>query len=387
MSLDLATMMMMIVAASAIMSLSVGIVAWGRPGHVMRVHALMLCSQALTYVLLGLRGQISDLGSVVLGNMLVASTHGLLYLAISLFHGIAVRPVWVWGPVAAAGLVFYTFINDYPARIFWGGLIFSLQLTGVAWMLFAQRHRDPGRGQYLLLTGVLLSLVVFVQRVLLAATGRLGDRSLFDPTVQQVTIYLIFFAATLMVALGFMLMVYERMEATARNLALHDPLTNACNRRFFDQQAPAEIERARRYAHPLSLMMIDIDHFKAVNDTLGHAVGDQVLRELARRIRSVLRQPDWLTRWGGEEFIVLMPATDQAGAVALAERVRQCVCGAAFEPVGRVTISIGVAQYQSPDALHRWITHADAAMYRAKERGRNCVEEGMRPGRLQAGGA
>ncbi len=158
----------------------------------------------------------------------------------------------------------------------------------------------------------------------------------------------------------------ERVAAT-------DRLTGAWNRRWFDEAIHAEIERAQRYGHALSLIMIDIDQFKRINDRYGHARGDSVLSDLAARIRDEIRGADSLTRWGGEEFIVLAPATSLEGAVPLAEKLRLRIERSAFAGVDPITISLGVTEYRPGQRAEDVVAAADVAMYRAKQRGRNRV--------------
>jgi diguanylate cyclase (GGDEF)-like protein/hemerythrin-like metal-binding protein len=134
------------------------------------------------------------------------------------------------------------------------------------------------------------------------------------------------------------------------------------------------MDRLRRYNHPLSLLVIDIDFFKKVNDSHGHVVGDQVLLTLASVVQSSLRTSDSLTRWGGEEFIVLCPNTTLSTAVVLAERLRDCVAQMDFPEVGRVTVSLGAAECVGNETWEQWLKRADAALYRAKSGGRNQVQ-------------
>jgi len=157
-------------------------------------------------------------------------------------------------------------------------------------------------------------------------------------------------------------------------LASTDPLTGAWNRRHFGEIVEGEMHRSNRYGHPLSLLLLDIDHFKRVNDTHGHAEGDRVLCEVADCMRAAIRVSDSLTRWGGEEFIVLMPDTGLSSAVILAERIREGIEGHAFEGIGPVTASVGVAEFLPNDSRDAWLERADLAMYRAKHQGRNRVE-------------
>jgi diguanylate cyclase (GGDEF)-like protein len=169
---------------------------------------------------------------------------------------------------------------------------------------------------------------------------------------------------------------YSQMEA----LALHDGLTGLLNRRALQDRAHAVLAAARRQRAPFALALIDIDHFKRVNDTCGHLAGDEVLGEVARRLAAGVRGPDDVGRWGGEEFLMLLPDADETAAVAVAERLRAAVevpVQTAVGPVS-VTVSIGVAAVAAPELgtarLDVLVREADAALYRAKAAGRNRVD-------------
>lgn len=168
-----------------------------------------------------------------------------------------------------------------------------------------------------------------------------------------------------------------RLFENVQRMATTDSLTGLHNRHHFFQLAEHEFQRARRYGRPLSVIMLDIDHFKRVNDTYGHAVGDQVLQAVAGRCRETLRDVDHMGRYGGEEFVVLLPESDVEGAHNAAERLRRCVAESPIEtgrgPVA-VTISLGAAAITEdcPD-LAALLDRADAAMYAAKQAGRNRV--------------
>lgn len=157
-------------------------------------------------------------------------------------------------------------------------------------------------------------------------------------------------------------------------LASTDRLTAAWNRRHLEEAVLAEMDRLKRYGQPLSQLVIDIDFFKRINDTYGHAVGDQVLVELATVVRATLRVADSLTRWGGEEFVVLCPNTMLETAAVLAERLRERVANAIFPGVGKLTISIGAAECLTDESWDQWFARADHALYRAKANGRNQVQ-------------
>ncbi|GAA5217281.1 GGDEF domain-containing protein [Corallincola platygyrae] len=162
------------------------------------------------------------------------------------------------------------------------------------------------------------------------------------------------------------------------NMATTDALTGVSNRRAFIQCASEEINRSRRYEHPLSLLMIDIDHFKKVNDTFGHAMGDEVIKQVAQMIERDCRHNDRLARFGGEEFAVLLPESEICLAELTAERIRQRIESTEIIKEGqevRVTISVGVAELSATDQhIDRLLDVADKRLYQAKNNGRNRVE-------------
>ena len=170
---------------------------------------------------------------------------------------------------------------------------------------------------------------------------------------------------------------HELLQAQAaklEELATTDALTGAYNRRKFNELILAELERVRRYEHPLSLFILDIDHFKRINDTHGHEAGDEVLVVLADLIRAGIRATDSLARWGGEEFVVLSPEVTLEEAMRLAERLRTAAGTYEYSFVGKVTASIGVAQHRTGETPDELFARADEALYRAKEGGRDRVE-------------
>lgn len=162
-------------------------------------------------------------------------------------------------------------------------------------------------------------------------------------------------------------------EYRLRALSLTDRLTCMANRRQLDELLAAALDQARRTGLPLTLMIIDIDHFKAVNDAHGHLVGDQVLIEVAGILRAHMRRVDHVGRWGGEEFMVLCLETDEHGAGVLAEKLRREIETHEFAIVGHKTCSFGVATHAHGETLEALIERADRALYRAKEGGRNRV--------------
>ena len=161
-------------------------------------------------------------------------------------------------------------------------------------------------------------------------------------------------------------------------LSITDPLTGLYNRRRFDEVLGTEFKKSRRYSFPLSCMMMDIDHFKNVNDMYGHPVGDMVIRDIALILQRSVRDIDTPCRWGGEEFIVLVPMTTKADALLPARRILESVANHAFAGLGdkKLTISIGIADLSGPgvDSADKLVQAADEALYQAKKNGRNRVE-------------
>lgn len=152
-----------------------------------------------------------------------------------------------------------------------------------------------------------------------------------------------------------------------------DPLTGAFNRRFMLEQMEKEIQRYNRTKSSFSIVMLDIDNFKLVNDNFGHNVGDIVLKKLVQTVKGRIRETDFLCRWGGEEFIIFLPDTDLLGAVKLAESIKIKISEMCIEKVGLVTASFGVSCYNEDDTINAIIEKVDDLMYKAKSEGRNCV--------------
>jgi diguanylate cyclase len=159
-----------------------------------------------------------------------------------------------------------------------------------------------------------------------------------------------------------------------RQKALHDPLTELPNREAYNERANAEVQRWQRYGRPLTIAIFDIDHFKRINDTYGHQAGDRVIKVIGRSIAKRLREVDFFCRYGGEEFVALMPETDSATALAVLEKVRDAIANAAFnykdQPMS-ITLSVGLTEFKTNDSLESAFERADQALYTAKSSGRN----------------
>jgi diguanylate cyclase (GGDEF)-like protein len=236
-----------------------------------------------------------------------------------------------------------------------------------------ERASHPRRPRYR--TGSFMALPLFTEDT------TLGVLTLADPADLQPFTRSDLTAARALAAPASLALVSARLAGQARELAhaaAVDPLTALFNRRYFETRIDEEIQRARRYSLDLALLVIDADDFKALNDLLGHLVGDRVLRAMSDTLRRSVRAFDVCTRFGGEEFAILMPGSNAGSAVQSAERIRQRIADYKFDPLlvppsMHPTISIGVAVLRAEDTAHDVISRADRALYVAKAEGKNCV--------------
>jgi diguanylate cyclase (GGDEF)-like protein len=219
---------------------------------------------------------------------------------------------------------------------------------------------------------VLAIALLFSSRLLLVLTSD-HQVGLYASNPQQLVINIILTLLFPLAGMALLLMANHRVQQRLTELATRDSLTGALNRRAFLVGAAAELARSRRYRSSLSLLQIDLDHFKQVNDRYGHLAGDRVLIDFVTRVGSLLRVTDVFGRTGGEEFTLLLPQTGAAEALLIAERIRTAL--AASEVTPGYTASVGVTTTQGEaKSLESLLGKADEALYRAKANGRNRVE-------------
>ena len=227
-------------------------------------------------------------------------------------------------------------------------------------------------------TGLKISLVTFFAAVgIWLAEITLGDNG----TIAERTILFQLYSANaiqLLLLWAFGVLVHTQTQQATRleRDANTDMLTGLPNRRFLQTQLEGEFERAVRYGRTFSVALLDLDHFKRVNDTFGHAVGDKTLQEVARLLTAQVRNLDTTGRWGGEEFLLLLPELPLGTAYEVAERFRQLVAAHPFAHGHPLTVSLGVAEYRAGEGLEELLNRADAALYDAKTQGRNRVLPG-----------
>lgn len=364
-----------IVYALSVLSLFVAGSRGKRDG--MSKWALAMLLETLLWMLIATRGLIPDVFSVIVANGLKATSNALILAAICEFQQ-RQAPRWhYFVPVALMLLMVTLLQDDIKARFIWGGLIYGFQMALIARELLADKENRGGRAWRLLFSGVIGIVIVLGIR---AGVAIFGHSEFGEPqgsaVIQpfQLITYIAVMATALLGSIGFVLMVKERTDREVMHLAMTDSLTQVPNRRALMDYARRAL--ARRSGFPLALMMIDVDHFKNINDTDGHPVGDMVLCEIARLLSARLRGYDFLGRYGGEEFCVIAPETDAKGALTLAEDLRAAIDSAPISIEGvkfPVSISIGISLCPSKDKvkLEELLTEADAALYSAKQSGRN----------------
>ena len=257
-----------------------------------------------------------------------------------------------------------------------------VQTQGVSWNLTGLGYWSPIIYALAFLifgvkAGLRMSLVIYVLSLLvwLVHFTMLSLRG--DPPLGAAVFYQLFASDGLLLILlygtGRVFAAQTRQAAQLEQDANTDALTQLHNRRFLDEHLAQEAARSLRQGHPLAIMLVDLDHFKRINDEYGHSVGDHVLRGVGRCLSDHARKMDVVGRWGGEEFLIILPDTQLVEALEVAERLRAVLEGRPCEATGAVTASFGVAQYKPDEQLAALLERADQMLYRAKGSGRNQV--------------
>lgn len=331
------------------------------------------------------RGAQPGLASILLNNLLFLLGPALLFHGFVRFFALHRTPlpviaVYLVVAVAVAVQAYFTAVDpDQNTRI-------AVFFTTRAFLLLCcaiEPMRKPA------VRASASYWLIFVIAVLLAGNDlvqvwrglNVGSEAEMFASFNIKTVLIIAVISDVLAAYGLLLLTGERLETELRTarydieqLARTDALTGIWNRRHFEDIIGHEVERARRYGQPLSLVLFDIDRFKSVNDRFGHATGDAVLRKIAKLGRQSVRASDVIGRWGGEEFFVLAPSTALGDARSLAEKLRRAIGSYEFVDISPVTASFGTAQWRENEDVTAWVRRADAALYAAKQDGRNRVE-------------
>lgn len=335
---------------------------------------------SLVLLLFSLRGQVSDWLSVVLGNTLLISVLALFAEGLCEFQQRRPRRALIWGGVVLTPLLIVWFMDAVSIRPLLSNTVLGFQAASLSWLVLQRRAQTAGRGQYFVVAGLALIVLATLARLGAALLGQVDLNQVTSSNTTHALSMLVFMLTIILITMGLVMMTKERADALNRTLALQDELTGLHNRRAIHKLLEQQLALARRNAQSLALLIVDIDHFKKINDDHGHLSGDLALRTMADGLRRRLRGQDIAGRWGGEEFIVILPGTDAAGACGLAENLRRSAEQASLvaldgRPIG-FTISIGVHALDAAtgDARDDMIAAADRALYLAKQNGRNRVE-------------
>jgi len=337
-----------------------------------------LVAQAVAFGLLATRGGAPDAVAAIAANAFLALGIALVAGAILGIRGRRLPAMTYVVVVLIAQLLIGSMFDNWTLHV-----VTTSTLFGAAMLLNLVLAWRPVPGvapatHWLFACSMAASATVLLSRAVAALAYPEAVESFATPSMFQAAGLLVVYTVTLTSSVAFLLMQKERADHRAQQLASIDPLTGAYNRRTFMELAAKELSRARRLDNPVSLVLLDLDHFKRVNDTYGHLAGDGALRAFADIVRTQLRKEDIFVRYGGEEFCLLLPDVPGTGAVALAGRIRLAVEQETLNIGGHqisLTISAGVSSRidENPEDLDRLIARADEALYLAKNRGRNRV--------------
>lgn len=379
MPLDMRTLWMVIIICYALLA-GLQLALWRlQPRETaMLSWGLSLLSCGVGAVLFSLRGMSPDRLSIGVGNFLTALGYLLTTGGLLRFAGRPVPWAWICVPPVLIGLT-YTFVPLFLQNAGPRVVVMAVLLTVTCAANLLISGREQRREPLVLRTFAMVAFAATLLFSVIRAMITVGyappaDFMAADPL--QPLMMLIGITLVLFFSLSMMLMPGERLQNQLRRLSFEDALTNLLNRGGFNELASRQLRRCREDGQPVSVLLMDLDHFKRVNDEHGHDAGDRMLCAFAETVRAYSRPTDLLARYGGEEFCALLPNTDQGEATMVAERVRQQFSRITV-PINHgmlgATVSIGVAQVAESETMDLAIQRADAALYVAKRSGRNKV--------------
>jgi len=318
------------------------------------------------------RGLTPDLLSITLANLLVFS--GVYLQLVGSEHFFGQKPRY-WPRYRLIGMLvlvsgWFTIVEpQYLPRLMISIFVMSWLFSAHALLILRHGGRSFAyRFTLFVLVCALLSQVMRFATAWFLPTGT----GILDTTPQNLIYIISYPFLMLLLAISLVLMATDRVRAEFEHLASHDSLTSALTRRNLTDVCQQELERCKRHGRTMSILLIDIDHFKSVNDNFGHQAGDRVLVQFVSAVTTLLRRADAIGRLGGEEFVVVLPETPTEVALIVAERIRAKV--RELDDPARFTVSIGVATNRpGTDSVDALMARADRAMYQAKEQGRDQV--------------
>lgn len=376
--LDTRTMMVMLVFSTLVSSMLMWLTQRRQKvGQGIPIWALSYLAFSLAFILMAARAEQPSTLSVVLPNLFIFLAIGLMTEAIRQALELPLKVRWTMTVIVAVAVLVFTVVaaigTSYQYRVnAVSVLLLPLGLYPASLLLRGCGSNEPAR-RFLGIIFLLISVLMFA-RLLTGVSGIHESKGLHDVSWVHSAFYLAVFVIFYAMGIGFMLMARERLIHDLAQRATTDALTGTYNRYAFEPIAATALAQIDRHHLPVSLLMIDLDHFKAVNDRHGHLVGDQVLRAITQLIRRELRAGDVLARYGGEELALLLPDTDAAAARQIGERLRHLIESTLLpgrrEPV-RLTASFGLTTAICSESLLDLIQAADQALYQAKAGGRN----------------
>jgi diguanylate cyclase (GGDEF)-like protein len=329
--------------------------------------------------LASMRGIFSDTLSIVAASAMLLCGQWLLVVGLQRYTGRkpALRPTLDGIGALMVLIVWLTYgSHNYQGRIFIMALAHIVFFSIGAYL--AWQAEPKGFGRRFLAVVFMLGVAVALWRIATLSMAVDESDELFDHNLIQQVYLGMFSLGVLGLSIGFILLANERLRVELEFMATRDPMTGMFNRRAFFNRAEIEWSRSMRSGRPLAAITSDIDFFKKVNDTYGHHIGDLVIKDFANRSSAMLRLPDILARFGGEEFVILLPDTGLAEARKVAERIRREIQTHRDKGLPAYTVSLGVSMAQGAAGqaanIEALLAEADAALYRAKEGGRNRVE-------------
>ena len=318
------------------------------------------------------RGLIPDSLSILLANVLFSLAWTGYLASMDVFFGIRRKRSVYALPLVLAVLIFGYYIDAARPRIILCNSLFALQTLTLAAVIMSQRARFRRRIMVIFALGYVLAAVACLVRAAAAYLSSDPNPAPFAPSTAQTAALLLSGPSFVACTLGFVLLHRERMDAAIRQLAEIDHLIGLTNRRGFEKGFATALAEAASNNSWTSLALLDLDRFKAINDSLGHAAGDVVLVELGRILTRVTRQDDLLARIGGDEFCVVMPRTTPEHAAVLGERLRSAVAGHDWQAFGLkkpLTATIGLSSHlgSRQDSASDFLRLADMALLAAKD--------------------
>lgn len=384
--LDSHALLFSLILVSALMSISLFVVARQNEQEGSHLWGYAMALITVAWILVDGRGSIPDLASILIANVLFSTAISLKLAAVHKYRQLDWPRLQCLAPIFAT-LILFSILplkNDLHVHILTNSIIYTLQLVLLAYALYGDKLSRSGHAWRLLFGVTVTTIFIVSLRGIASSIGHIqfaDVQSHITPNPVQIATYGFIMATITLGSLGFILMLKERSALAVQHLALTDSLTGVMNRRAFMNRATQELAFSKRWQTHLSLIMLDIDHFKSINDRYGHLVGDAVLTELVRLLETRLRAHDIIGRYGGEEFCILLPGTDDIGAHAVATSLLQVVesaCLATSHGDITITISLGISVFDPsndqgyPD-FSSLLKSADIALYQAKREGRNRV--------------